>query len=115
MPIGKNGAGLQGGGETGDIRRGPVVHSTTAGWRPTCEHTADPIPATVLDPFAGSGTTLMVARALGRNAIGLDLSLSYLREQARQRLGLDALAAWESGGKAAEAGWQDTPLFGVLE
>lgn len=37
----------------------------------------------VLDPFSGSGTTVMVARALGRHGIGLDLSDDYLR-----------LAAW---------------------
>jgi site-specific DNA-methyltransferase (adenine-specific) len=31
---------------------------------------------TVLDPFAGSGSVLRVAAALGRNAIGIDLTLS---------------------------------------
>jgi DNA modification methylase len=35
-PIGKNGAGLQGGGETGDIRRGPTLKTQTVGWQPTC-------------------------------------------------------------------------------
>ena len=33
----------------------------------------------VLDPFGGTGTTAMVARALGRFGISLDLSADYLR------------------------------------
>lgn len=33
----------------------------------------------VLDPFAGTGTVPMVARALGRYGIGVDLSADYLR------------------------------------
>lgn len=48
----------------------------------------------VLDPFAGSGTTLVVARQLGRSAIGLDLSFAYLQEQARKRLELDKWDRW---------------------
>ena len=35
--VGKHGADLQGGGETGDIRRGPVVHTTDLGFFPACE------------------------------------------------------------------------------
>lgn len=37
----------------------------------------------VLDPFAGSGTTLEVAKALGRNAVGIDILLEYC-EMARE-------------------------------
>lgn len=40
---------------------------------------------TVLDPFAGAGTTLLVADRLGRNAIGCELSDSY-GEMATDRL-----------------------------
>lgn len=51
----------------------------------------------ILDPFAGSGTTLLVARNLGRSAIGLDLSYTYLHDQARKRLELDKLKLWIEG------------------
>ena len=40
----------------------------------------------VLDPFVGSGTTIMVANQLGRRGIGLDLSLKYLQENAKERI-----------------------------
>jgi DNA modification methylase len=40
----------------------------------------------VLDPFAGSGTTLAVAQGHGRDAIGIDLDDRNL-ELARQRVG----------------------------
>jgi DNA modification methylase len=50
----------------------------TIGWRPTCKcDAADPIPATVLDPFLGSGTTAMVADRLGRNCIGIEINPQY--------------------------------------
>ena len=52
-------------------------HETT-GWRPTCDHDGDPVPATVLDPFVGSGTTVAVAQTLGRRGVGVDLNTEYL-------------------------------------
>lgn len=42
------------------------------GWN-ACGCGMPTIPGTVLDPFTGSGTTLLVAASLGRNAVGLDL------------------------------------------
>jgi hypothetical protein len=36
-------------------------------------------PAVVLDPFGGTGTTAMAARALGRHGISVDLSQDYCR------------------------------------
>lgn len=43
------------------------------------EPTAPSRPAVVLDPFGGTGTTALVARALGRRAIHVDLSADYCR------------------------------------
>jgi DNA modification methylase len=67
-----------------DMRSHSVA--TTLGWRPTCDHDAEPCPATVLDPFCGSGTTLAVAIRNGRRGVGLDLSATYLHDIAAPRL-----------------------------
>jgi len=70
------------------------------------------VPALVLDPFVGSGTTLVVARALGRHVIGLDLNYLYLKEQATPRLGLDRLREWGERPKSGEGDpLADLPLF----
>lgn len=51
----------------------------TIGWKPTCHcHQGEPVPATVLDVFAGSFTTCATAMELGRSAIGIDLNPEYI-------------------------------------
>lgn len=57
----------------------------TLGWRPTCSCNAKTIPALILDPFTGSGTTGIVANKIGRRFIGIELSEEYV-EIARRRL-----------------------------
>ena len=50
----------------------------TVGWQPTCGCEAEVVPATVFDPFVGSGTSCAVAQALGRRSVGTDLNHEYL-------------------------------------
>jgi len=90
--------------------------TTEYGWSPTCACDAPTVPCTVLDPFCGSGTTLLVARELGRHGVGVDLSWPYLHDIARQRLGLAALAAWEGRESQPQTPtYADLPLFGGEE
>jgi site-specific DNA-methyltransferase (adenine-specific) len=57
----------------------------------------------VLDPFAGSGTTLAVARRLGRRYLGIELSPEYA-EAVRQRLSPLAPARSTGGSPVAVTG-----------
>jgi DNA modification methylase len=76
---------VQPGAQMADINSNNVMgynDTQTIGWRPSCSCDADgkytdPIPATCLDPFLGSGTTAMVADQLGRHCIGIELAPSY--------------------------------------
>ena len=74
-----------------DVRIGDSRHRPT-GWEPTCrcrggggwQGRHHPIPATVLDPFLGSGTTALVARKHGRRTIGIELSADYCKIAAKR-------------------------------
>ena len=89
-----NGEGTSTRGLTSAKELGGGRSDGSAGWERTvtttigftdCGHD-DWRPGIVLDPFAGSGTTLMVASGLGRAAIGFDLDERNV-ELARDRVG----------------------------
>lgn len=82
--VGKNGAKLQGGGATGDIRNGPMLSTKTIGWRPSCHHADfEPRPGLVLDPFGGSGRTAITAQRLGLDSVSVELNPEYATMMAR--------------------------------
>jgi DNA modification methylase len=67
----------------GGTKRSTLGHETTrtiTGYACACpEPAADTRPAIVLDPFGGTGTTALVAKALGRHGISNDMSSDYCR------------------------------------
>lgn len=59
-----------------------AVYETT-GWEPTCGcGREDVVPAVVLDPFCGTGTTGRVAARHGRDFVGIDLSAAFCQDAA---------------------------------
>jgi len=77
------------GGGVGNDRR----HRQDLGWRPSCSCPRhEPAPCTVLDPFAGAGTTGLVAGRLGREALLIELNPEYAA-MARERLAADGIEA----------------------
>lgn len=58
----------------GHPRVGPWREYVTDGWTPPPSR-----PAVVLDPFGGTGTTALVANAVGRVGVSVDLSADYCR------------------------------------
>jgi len=69
--------------------RDPLRHVTetkTTGWKKTCKcETTEVEPCVVLDPFAGAGTTGLVAKRFGCGFIGIELNPEYA-EMARTRI-----------------------------
>jgi hypothetical protein len=87
------------------------AEATITGTACACDKpTAPTTPAIVLDPFGGTGTTCLVARALGRYGVSCDLSGDYQR-LAKWRI-------WQSGQAARVAaktdGERQGDLFGAL-
>jgi DNA modification methylase len=57
-----------------------------SGYRPICDcPEREPVAGWVLDPFFGSGTTGLVAKKIGVNFVGVDISREYLSNTARVR------------------------------
>ena len=81
------GDGLNGTTQYVEGRHMDRAENVTTGWT-TCD-CPEPTYRTgiVLDPFAGSGTTLEVATGLGRDCIGIDLD-ERNADLARDRVGM---------------------------
>ena len=78
--------------EKGELRRERIDR----GFEPTCscEGNDGSGKCIVLDPFAGSGTTLAVAERLQREAIGFELNPDYIRLIEKRLNGLQVQMAF---------------------
>lgn len=104
MTQGKHSGGV---GNARNVDGQPYTRVTT-GWQATCTCDAGVEAGIVLDPFMGSGTTALAARALGRHYIGCDLNPEYValaRERLRQ--------PFEQHYVKANNDVSDLPLFSV--
>ncbi len=80
------GAGAQNPGATKARILAGMCERRTVRWDPACKCGLDePIAATVLDPFTGSGTTGLAAACLGRSFVGVEIKPEYA-EMARARI-----------------------------
>ena len=101
----------KGGADPGNVVSVPQTYNQHHGVRHTAampERLAEwfvsllcPAGGVVVDPFAGSGTTVVAARRLGRQAGGIELHEDYVAE-AQRRISIDARDARRSVTRAAE-------------
>lgn len=82
----------------------------TVGWESTCDHDASAGASMVLDPFAGAGTTGLVAARLGRSFIGIELNPDYAA-LARRRIETDIRLGHRRPQRAPEPAAGQTVLF----
>ena len=69
---------------SGRMDRAPEVR--TVGWGTSCNcKTSTTIPCLILDPFVGSGTTLLTSQRLGRRGLGIEIN-SEFADIAEQRI-----------------------------
>lgn len=79
-PLYKPGEGYDGSGNRRPTSLRPSAEVSITGEACDCpEPTAPTRPGVVLDPFGGTGTTALVADALGRHGISVDMSRDYCR------------------------------------
>ncbi len=97
-------------GKTGSLD-GVHPRRDTVGWRKMCGCLTDEVmPCIVLDPFVGSGTTVATAMQLGRAGIGIDLSETYLTENAIPRIELVANIGIERKNTVAVSSTSPPPI-----
>lgn len=103
--------GLDASNGWGDTPRGTTSRETI-GWEPTCTCSAGIVPATILDPFSGSGTTGAVACAHGRHYIGIELNPDYINlAHARIRGAILASGQAYIQPTGPDANLEELPLF----
>jgi len=72
----------------GYFREFTTTASSIGGWEQACDCDTDETePGIALDPFAGAGTTALVAKELGRRFIGTELNPEYVA-MAQKRVGV---------------------------
>jgi SAM-dependent methyltransferase len=66
--------------------RGWEAKRELLGWSPSCNcSTVEAVPCRLLDPFCGSGSMGLIAKELGLDFVGVDLSEFYC-DMARKRI-----------------------------
>jgi len=68
---------------------------------------------TVLDPFVGSGTTMKVARQLGRNSIGIEIKKSLI-PIIKKKIGFDGQLSLDEQGDTLEIIVRENVKYGCL-
>lgn len=93
-----------------------TIRSTTiTGYQCACQDASAPVrPAVVLDPFGGTGTTAMVAKALGRDGVTVDMSADYCRLAAWRTTDRDQLAKVLGVAKAVQQPADQLSMFDLL-
>lgn len=83
-------------------------------WRPTCTCGPDAgvRPCRILDPFVGSGTSLLVAEELGLDGIGIDLNPQYVKMATRRNTTGYTQVTQEANGAVS---LQQRDLFSYLQ
>jgi DNA modification methylase len=85
--------------ETKKSNRDPLRHISlmeTKGWQKSCDcDTQEIVPATVLDPFNGAGTTGVASEGLSRDYIGIELFPDYVEITRKRMKKLDPIFSQE--------------------